>query len=455
MSFSLHLFEKYRLCNTLLAHRLQPAKQDEEFSDNDNPDYYDEYDPIHNGIYQNGFLPADGDDNENVDIFHKPFENNNKNTNTSSSKSSSSNNSELINLLPHYQPRWHQQLNHSLSIRNPLNSACIKAHLESVNREIAQLNLRMESILLKQHQISGGQTATTSQSVDSQSTAIYRDPIDSMASSQTAGASVDTKTTEALSSPSFDKKTNKMPSNSTVSMNAMHQKCPHPFPNTSTAIESETEHIYETIPEDSESEPIYCSPYRCENSEQQLVEEWLSDHQKRTSSGKSPWSRTTKSVSSMEDHENSSSAYNTGGSCNSNHQLTLDLSDSGKDGNKTLTFCPTKHIPPRFGHAQTEHSSSNLANRPGGGNPTTKSSSANKKGKIASPTHNNHRQQESAGAATGKGNVIQTISNGFNFQEFIRKCKEYGMQRRGRENDGPRPRLRLRLTRTLARTPKH
>lgn len=309
--------------------------------------------------------------------------------------------------MPHYQPRWHQQLNHSLSIRNPLNSACIKAHLESVNREIAQLNVRMESILLKQHQINGSQNATTSQSVDSQSTAIYRDPIDIMVSAQTAGINADNKVSEALSSPSLEKKSNKLPSGTTISLNAAHQKGLLPFPNTSTAMESETEHIYETIPEDSESEPIYCSPYRCENSEQLLVEEWLSDHQKRTSNGKSPWSRTTKSVSSIEDHENSSSAYNTGGSCNSNHQLTLDLSDSGKDGNKTLTFCPTKHIPPRFGHAQTDLNSSGLANRQSGGIPMTKSNSTKQKDKLVSPTHNSHRQQESVANATGKGNVIR------------------------------------------------
>jgi hypothetical protein len=124
-------------------------------------------------------------------------------------------------------------------------------------------------------------------------------------------------------------------------------------------------------------------------------------------SGKSPWSRTTKSISSMEDHENSSSAYNTGGSCNSNHQLTLDLSDSGKDGNKTLTFCPIKHVPPKFDQTQNANSRQNS-------NAMTRSASK-KVNKTLTPTHNSRRhvqqqsqqpqQQEHAGIASDKGNL--------------------------------------------------
>lgn len=442
------------------------SKQEEEFSDNDNADNYDEYDPIHNGIYQNGYLPhTDAEDNQNVDFFRKQFNNNNKNTNTSSSKSSSSNNSEIPNnSLPHYQPRWHQQLNNPFHIRNPLNSAYIKAHLDSVNREIAQLNLRMESILLKQHQVCNNTEHTarndvslaTEQQQQQQPraqtsdidtigpSAIYRDPVDSMVT--TSVTVNDTRTVNdikmptnpiTLSSPSLENKSNKLPTNispsgyintsggniAATNKSYTHRQLPsttnttnvttnyttNMFTNVPHTTESETEHIYETIPEDSESEPIYCSPYRGDDdSEQQLVAEWLTVHQTRSSlgggggSGILPWSRTTKSISSMEDHENSSSAYNTGGSCNSNHQLTLDLSDSAKDGNKTLTFCPIKHVPPKFGHTQNENSRQNS-------NAMTRSASK-KVNKTLSPTHNNsqryaQQQQEHAGIASDKGNL--------------------------------------------------
>lgn len=151
-------------------------------------------------------------------------------------------------------------------------------------------------------------------------------------------------------------------------------------------IDSDTEHIYETIPEDSESEPIYCSPYRGEtDTEPNLVHEWLNmkDGQKRCIDDKAGnWTRSTKSNSSVEDHENSSSAYNTGGSCNSNHQLTLELSDTNNDdGNKTLVFCPTKHLQPKFPGQQHELKSSTVR----------QSSAPVKKEKVLSPTHNNQR----------------------------------------------------------------
>lgn len=152
-------------------------------------------------------------------------------------------------------------------------------------------------------------------------------------------------------------------------------------------MDSDTEHIYETIPEDSESESIYCSPYRGEtDSERNLVDEWLNmkeDGQKRCIDNKGNWTRSTKSNSSIEDHENSSSAYNTGGSCNSNHQLTLELSDTNNDdGNKTLVFCPTKHLKPKYPAPQNETKS-----------PTIRPSSM-KKEKLLSPTHNNRRSEQ-------------------------------------------------------------
>lgn len=137
------------------------------------------------------------------------------------------------------------------------------------------------------------------------------------------------------------------------------------------SIDSSTEHIYETIPEErDELEPIYCSPYyshdamvptkpptQPKHADGRLVEQWLrQNHQNpSTRSGhKSSRNATTKSISlprsgghvlptqptatistltpvgrtsSAEDPDNSSSAYQTGGSCNSANAtpLTLEL----------------------------------------------------------------------------------------------------------------------------------
>lgn len=430
----------------------------EEYSDNDNVDYFDEYERIHNTLYQNGYLQhvfnssdltasnsaavvtpttaatitatapltsaatmesgASSCTSENnnqtasCETLQQPNSNSNKtmeitskNTSTLSSKSSSSNQSELLNLLPHYQPRWHQQLMHSsFALRNPLHPSIIKAHLDSVNHEIAQLDSRIESILLKQHQAMN-QQALADAADSNATTTIYRSPVDAMnggverkangtpansATTTTAPMAATNNTTVISASPTAAALDNKF-ANMNVSNSANHsqqmtgstksmavsRRYPTQYP---PQMDSDTEHIYETIPEDSESEPIYCSPYRGEtDSEQNLVHEWLNikgDGPKRCNDTKGNWTRSTKSNSSIEDHENSSSAYNTGGSCNSNHQLTLELSDTNNDdGNKTLVFCPTKHLKPKFPATQNEIKS-----------PIIRSSST-KKEKPLSPTH--------------------------------------------------------------------
>lgn len=407
-------------------------EQSEEFSDNDNADYFDDCERIHNTMYQNGYLQhvfnsnalaaspstemmcetvsATNDNNQNVsDSLHCKSNNDGiKNTNTSSSKSSSSNQSELFNLLPNYQPRWHHQLMHSsFGIRNPLHPSIIKAHLESVNHEIAQLDSRIENILLKQHQAMNQQAIAEA---EINASTIYRNPVDTMinanetdlksnASTTATSSANDTTVISASPSAALDNKFSSMnisngsggcgggggslQSTNAIKSTSASRRYPTQFP---PQIDSDTEHIYETIPEDSESEPIYCSPYRGEtDSEQNLVHEWLNmkDGQKRCIDSKGVnWTRSTKSNSSIEDHENSSSAYNTGGSCNSNHQLTLELSDTNNDdGNKTLVFCPTKHLQPKF-PAQQHESKSPIVRQ---------SSSAVKKEKLLSPTHNNRR----------------------------------------------------------------
>ncbi|XP_066246931.1 PDZ domain-containing RING finger protein 4 isoform X1 [Euwallacea similis] len=126
--------------------------------------------------------------------------------------------------------------------------------------------------------------------------------------------------------------------------------------------ESDTEHIYETIPEDSvidgEIEPIYSCPY--EPGDDNMIEQWLKVHQEEAWVGTSTKevindveekkekkiskSKPPKSNSSGEEHENSSSAYNTGGSSNSN-PLTFELAATQDSKQKnvyrsTLILCP-------------------------------------------------------------------------------------------------------------------
>lgn len=216
-----------------------------------------------------------------------------------------------------------------LSTDDPLHHKNIKVQMEMMNQEIAALDHRVENAFLVKHDLS-----------------TYRQPIDS--SDGTPDVSlVDQKLTKIQLTPNSRKAPPQFP--------------PIPAP---PPIDSDTEHIYETIPEDSESEPIYCSPY--EASDQSLVEQWLkmngiNNNQKQvlikkmTNGGtngvkQSPsqetksWQKTTKSNSSGEEHENSSSAYNTGGSCNSNNHLTLELNFSpDKDMSRsTMVLCPQK-----------------------------------------------------------------------------------------------------------------
>ncbi|KAL1493276.1 hypothetical protein ABEB36_011360 [Hypothenemus hampei] len=126
--------------------------------------------------------------------------------------------------------------------------------------------------------------------------------------------------------------------------------------------ESDTEHIYETIPEDSiidgELEPIYSCPY--EPGDDNMIEQWLKVHQDEIWIGTSTKEvnangheekeekvktrKSPKSNSSGEEHENSSSAYNTGGSSNSN-PLTFELAATQDSKHKniyrsTLILCP-------------------------------------------------------------------------------------------------------------------
>lgn len=214
-----------------------------------------------------------------------------------------------------------------------LNHTSIKAHLQSVSQEISMLDHRIEHILLHKHnQRQASNTITSDQSpITSSTSGIYRVPVDTMTKSSDS-----IETTLKTSEPS----------------NQQKRRLPQ-FPYIPPPIESDTEHIYETIPEDSELEPIYCAPYKSNDEPPNAVEQWL-----KMSNGcqngnfhrpcsfpatqkQANW--TAKSNSSADDHENSSSAYNTGGSCNSNTlTLELNLNTDGKDQEQyrsTLVLC--------------------------------------------------------------------------------------------------------------------
>lgn len=141
------------------------------------------------------------------------------------------------------------------------------------------------------------------------------------------------------------------------------RKPPPQLPHIPAPPESDTEHIYETIPEsmDSELEPIYSCPYEMDGDDN-MIEHWLKNHQDHDIDVDDDWlqqmkehkqfkehkdnnkitkSKSSKSNSSGEEHENSSSAYNTGGSCNSN-PLTFELASSQDSKHKDMyRYCRT------------------------------------------------------------------------------------------------------------------
>lgn len=237
-----------------------------------------------------------------------------------------SNKSAAVNLIPKTKSLTDSNRlspdNLILSTDDPLHHKNIKAQIEAMNQEIAALDHRMETAFL-----SKAQPIDELNNDKEEDDTSYREPVDGM-----------------------NTKLNDLPASSAQSIKRKPPQLPA-FPSPPN-IDSDTEHIYETIPEDSEPEPIYCSPY--EGSDQSVVEQWLKMNNNNlnqhnttkalltimkqkvgmTNGSKiSPqqeskiWQKTTKSNSSGEDHENSSSAYNTGGSCNSNH-LTLELNFS-------------------------------------------------------------------------------------------------------------------------------
>ncbi|KZC12622.1 PDZ domain-containing protein 4 [Dufourea novaeangliae] len=176
----------------------------------------------------------------------------------------------------------------------------------------------------------------------------------------------------------------------------------------SSHVWSETEHIYETIPE-SDSEPIYSSPYEHQHWTQ-------TNHGTATTStttatttttqqnqgNQTRWHSSSKSNSSGEEKD-SSSAYNTGESCNSN-PLTLELHQGEKDHHRsTLVLCPPKTPtsvqPQRLG-----------CNCPAATNkPPTAKSQPNRRG--SSTHHNKDRAADPSGATLPADTMYTNMAN--------------------------------------------
>lgn len=132
-------------------------------------------------------------------------------------------------------PTTTEQLSKLLYHNDPLHHTKVKAHLESVNNEIQMLDQRMEQLMMNNNNNNntsnglgpkGKVTAEEADEVSATSQEVYQDPVDSRPSIPRSNSMVER-----------------------FSNSRIHQ-----------IVDSETEHIYETIPEYSE-EPIYCSPH--------------------------------------------------------------------------------------------------------------------------------------------------------------------------------------------------
>lgn len=278
-----------------------------------------------------------------------------------------------------------------------LNHTSIKAHLQSVSQEISMLDHRIEHILLHKHnQRQASNTINSDQSQLSSSTSgIYRVPVDTM-----------TKSCDSIEP--------------TLKSSEQQKRRLPQFPYIPPPIESDTEHIYETIPEDSELEPIYCAPYKGNDDPPNAVEQWL-----KMSNGcqnvtvhrpcsfpatqkQANWTKTVKSNSSADDHENSSSAYNTGGSCNSNTlTLELNLNTDGKDQEQyrsTLVLCD-KSKESRDGRSGRDRDG---ATDTKGGKGQKQSKKDAGKGTASSPKHHANRTldtNKSIDSVSGKSSI--------------------------------------------------
>lgn len=194
----------------------------------------------------------------------------------------------------------------------------------------------------------------------------------------------------------------------------------------SNHVWSETEHIYETIPE-SDSEPIYSSPYEHRHWSQSPCTIAASTTSTMTTSTtiitpsaviqhqSSRWYCSSKSNSSGEEKD-SSSAYNTGESCNSN-PLTLELQRGEKDHHKsTLVLCPPKTPTPQQQQQQQQQLQQQQQQQKFSCScATTNKQTRNHSNKRGSSSHHANRDQNATGLPadatmyTNMANLQQTM----------------------------------------------
>lgn len=203
-----------------------------------------------------------------------------------------------------------QKLTKLLYHNDPLHHTKVKAHLESVNNEIQMLDQRMEQLMMNKKNESAQE--------------VYLDPVDSRPS---------------------------IPRSNSMVERFSHAKMSH------QVVDSETEHIYETIPEYSETEPIYCSPHDSHvdlikmQQQNPPVMRWSKSFSAKDRSRTGAPSTATKAhrqrLSSGDDNncdnknQFSSSPFNTTDSGNSKKFLTLEFcaSERAQCQGSTLVLC--------------------------------------------------------------------------------------------------------------------
>lgn len=189
---------------------------------------------------------------------------------------------------------------------DPLHHTKVKAHLESVNNEIQLLDQRMEQLMMNN---ANKKSEATHE--------LYQDPVDSRPL---------------------------IPRSNSMVERFSHAKMNHQI------VDSESEHIYETIPELSDAEPIYCSPHV---SHVDLIR--MQQQQQHPQKHQQPvmrWSKSfsakdrTRSVAKIQKQRLSGGAEDN--NCDTtNKQFSsspFNTTDSGNSNNKflTLEFCATE-----------------------------------------------------------------------------------------------------------------
>ena len=175
----------------------------------------------------------------------------------------------------------------------------------------------------------------------------------------------------------------------------------------SNRVWSETEHIYETIPE-SDSEPIYSSPYEHQRWTQAAATTTMTTTVTTITTNQgnqTRWHSSSKSNSSGEEKD-SSSAYNTGESCNSN-PLTLELHQGEKDHHRsTLVLCP-----PKVQTMQQQQQQQQQQQKVGCTCPTSKQARNQTARKTSSSHHHKDRGDSTTTAAMPADTMYTNMAN--------------------------------------------